>query len=223
MKATHHMLSHSARAIMGGAFAMLAIPFTAHSALTPQNARASAPAALEKGGTERHGQVKFSSGKEQIVGEIVIRHDAENLVAQITKGPGLPLLTLTAKFGSDPKAKGGLEEKHMLAVHASGPLAHGGWTWRPRDLTKKNFKPEKLKDSSRAWAALPEVFMWGDAQAKGESFRVTLPDIIMHARAGEGEVARFDYVRHQNPTGEALPLRDLKKQPALESVICHLD
>ena len=208
-----------ARRIMRGALAILAFPLAAHSALTPQSAR-SVPA---KNTSERHGQVKFSSGKEQIVGEIVIRHDAENLVAQITKGPGLPLLTISAKFGTDPKSKGGLGERHMLVARASGPLAHGGWTWRPRDLTRKNFKPEKLKEPSRAWAALPEVFMWGDAQAKHESFRVTLPDIVMHARAGTGEVERFDYVRHQNPTGEALPLRDLKKQPALETVICHLD
>ncbi len=220
MKAIH---SHSplARSI---ALAILAIPLAAGAALNPQAARdPGTAAALKSSASERHGQVKFSSSKEQIVGEIVIRHDGENLVAQITKGPGLPLLTLTAKFGSDAKVKGGLEEKHMLSVHASGPLSHGGWTWRPRDLTKKNFRPEKLKDSSRAWAALPEVFMWGDAQAKGETFRVTLPDIVMHARAGAGEVARFDYVRHQNPTGEALPLRDLKKQPALETVVCHLD
>ncbi len=217
---TRHSQSPLARSI---ALALLAIPLTAGAALNPQAAREPGAGAVKSNATERHGQVKFSSGKEQIVGEIVIRQDGENLVAEITKGPGVTLLTLTAKFGSDAKAKGGLEEKHMLSVRASGPLSHGGWTWRPRDLTKKNFKSEKLKDSSRAWAALPEVFMWGDAQAKGDSFRVTLPDIVMHARAGEGEVARFDYIRHQNPTGEALAMRDLKKQPALESVICHLD
>jgi hypothetical protein len=65
--------------------------------------------------------------------------------------------------------------------------------------------------------------MWGEAKGKGEAFRVTLPDIVMHARAASGEVQRFDYNRHENPTGEPLALRDLRKQPVLESVICHLD
>ena len=175
-----------------------------------------------KNSTERHGQVKFSSAKEQIVGEIVIRHDGENFLAEITKGPGVPLLKISAKFGTDPKSPA-LAEKHMLSAHLSGALSHGGWTWKPKDLTKKNFKPAKLKDPSRAWGALPEVFMWGDAQAKGESFRVCLPDIVMHARAGDGEVQRFDYTRHENPTGEALPMKDLRKLPARETVICHLD
>ena len=103
------------------------------------------------------------------------------------------------------------------------------WT---KDLTKKNFSPEKLKDPSRAWAALPEVFMWGEEQVKwfhpgredsGEPFRVCLPDIVMHARATNGEMKRFDYTRHEVPPGKELAARDLKKQPALETVVCHLD
>jgi hypothetical protein len=192
------------------ALALAALLLGACSTTAPQSKSAG-------NSTERHGQVKFSSPKEQIVGEIVIRHDGEHFHAEITKGPGVPLLTISAKFGTDPKAKG------MISAHISGPLAHGGWTWRPQDLSKKNFSTDKLKDSSRAWGALPEVFMWGEAEAKGESFRVCLPDIVMHARAGDGEVKRFDYARHSNPTGEALPLKDLKKQPALETVICHLD
>jgi hypothetical protein len=170
---------------------------------------------------ERHGQVKFSSAKEQIVGDIVIRHDGEKFRAEITKAPGVPLLKLTAKFGTDPKLKEDTERR-MLSVRASGPLAHGFWTWRPNDLSKKK-SGDKLKDPSRAWAALPEVFMWGEAQAKGEGFRVCLPDIVMHARGGDSEVKRFDYARHENPTGETLPLKDLRKQPVLETVICHLD
>jgi hypothetical protein len=172
--------------------------------------------------TERHGQVKFSSAKDQIVGDIVIRHDAKKFHAEITKAPGVPLLKLSAKFGIDPRMKED-KEPRLLSVRASGPLAHGSWTWRPNDLSKKKSATEKLKDPSRAWAALPEVFMWGEAQAKGEAFRVCLPDIVMHARAGDGHVKRFDYARHENPTGEVLPLKDLKKQPALETVTCHLD
>ena len=171
---------------------------------------------------ERHGQVKFSSADEQIAGEIVIRHDSDNFRAEITKGPGGPQLTISAKFGTEPHAKTATD-RHMLSARVSGPLAHGGWTWRPRDLSKKSFSPAKLKDPSRAWGALPEVFMWGEAEAKGEPFQVFLPDIVMHARAGNGEVKRFDYTRHENPTGEALPLNDLRKQRALETVTCHLD
>lgn len=215
MKASHHTFPKIARRPAQCALALTAMLLSACSALIVHPK----PAA---NATQRNGQVKFNSASEKIVGEIVIRHDSENFLAEITKGPGVPLLTISATFGTDPKSKE-LTEKHMLIARATGPLSHGGWTYKPKNLTKKNFKPEKLKEPSRAWGALPEVFMWGNAQAKGGSFRVTLPDIVMHARAGEGEVARFDYVRHQNPTGEPLPLRDLKKQPALETVICHLD
>jgi hypothetical protein len=172
--------------------------------------------------TQRSGQVKFDGPDGQIVGDIVIRHDAENFVAEVTKGPGLPLLKISARFGQGKRPEE-IQERHMLIVRASGPLAGGGWTWRPKDMTKKSFKTEKLKDSSRAWAALPEVFMWGDALAKGEEFRVCLPDVTMHCRTGGDSVTRFDYKRHENPTGEALPLKDLRKQKALETVICHLD
>ena len=177
---------------------------------------------LPANATQRNGQVKFTSSGEKIVGEIVIRHDEENLVAEITKGPGVPLLKLSAKFGSDP-GTGQLTERHMLVVRATGPLSHGGWMWRPRNLPKKWYSSRKLKEPSRAWAALPEVFMWGDAIATGTTFRVCLPDITMHARTGDGEVLRFDYNRHENPTNEPLPLKDLRKLPVLEGVICHLD
>ena len=175
-----------------------------------------------KDSTERHGQVKFSSADEQIVGEIVIRQSGDYFRAEITKGPGVPLLTIAAKAGFDPKEKE-MKEKQIRFAQLTGPLAHGGWTWRPKSLTKANFSAEKLKDHSRAWGALPEVFMWGEAQARGESFRVAMPDIVMHARATNGELKRFDYKRHQNPSGVVLPLRDIRKQPALETVICHLD
>lgn len=175
-----------------------------------------------KNAVERHGQVKFSSPDEQIVGEIAIRHDADSFHAEITKGPGVPLLTISAKFGTKVNARTAMD-KHMISAHLSGPLSKGGWTWKTHDLTKKNFSNDKLKDHSRAWVALPEVFMWGDAQAKGEAFQACLPDIAMHARAGNGQVKRFDYARHENPTGEALPIKDLRKQPKLESVICILD
>ena len=175
-----------------------------------------------KGGTERHGQVKFSSAKEQIVGEIAIRHDKNHFHAEITKGPGVPLLTISAKFGIDSKSKEN-KELQMISSRISGPLAHGGLTYRPKDLAKKTVSTGKLSDPNYAWAALPEVFMWGEGEATGEKVRVTLPDLAIHARTDDGHVKLFDYSRHQNPTGQPLPLRDLKKQPVLEKVICHLD
>jgi hypothetical protein len=215
MKATNHPLPKIARCSLQCALAVTAMLFSACSALIvhPQ------PSATA---IQRNGQVKFTGAGEKIVGEIVIRHDSENFLAEITKGPGVPLLTISAKFGTDAKAKT-LTEKHMIVARATGPLSRGGWIWKPRDLTKESYPVSELKEPSRAWAALPEVFMWGDAKAKRESFRVCLPDLVMHARVGNGEVQRFDYVRHQNPTGEALPMKDLRRQPALETVICHLD
>ena len=199
-----------AHSVTQGALATAALFLAACSTTKP----ASNPG---KNITERHGQVKFSSASEQIVGDIAIQHEGDHFRAEITKGPGVPLLKLYARFGTDPNMKEDTE-KHMRIVSASGPLAHGGWSWRP---TKSS--AAKVKDPSRAWAALPEVFMWGQAQAKGEPFRVSLPDTVMHARVSGGDVMRFDYTRHENPTGETLALRDLKKLPKLETVICHLD
>ena len=208
---TQTQANHTARCITQGTFALTALMLGACSTSTPTKTAA---------GTERHGQVQFSSATDKIVGEIAIRHDGKHFYADITKGPGVPLLKLSARFGPDPAMK---DENHLRYVSATGPFAHGGWTWRPNDLGKKN-ATDKLKDSSRAWAALPEVFMWGEAQAKKEAFRVCLPDIVMHARVGgDGQVKRFDYTRHENPTGVTLPLRDLKKLPKTESVIVHLD
>ncbi len=215
MKATSCILTTVARCSVQCALAATAMLFSACSAFIVHPK----PAA---GATQRNGDVKFTSGGTTTVGQITIRHDAENFLAEITKGPNEPLLTISAKFGSDPRSPE-LAEKHMLIARATGPLSNGGWTWKPKELTKKSFSPDKLKEPSRAWGALPEVFMWGEAQAKGESFRVCLPDIVMHARTGNGTVRRFDYIRHENPTGEALPMKDLRKQAALETVICHLD
>ena len=173
--------------------------------------------------TQRSGQVKFSSAKVNFVGDIVIRHDDRNFVAEISKGPGVPLLKLSAKFGADPKLKA-LPENHMLVVKATGPLSRGGWTWNPKSLTTTRILfPPNMKPAARAWAALPEVFQWGNEQAKGADFRVCLPDITMHAKAGHGRVQRFDYSRHENSTGNALPLNDLRKMPVLETVACQLD
>ena len=176
-----------------------------------------------KNATERHGQVKFSSAKEQIVGEIAIRHTDDHFRAEITKGPGVPLLTIAAKF-STKTDKEGKTVRQMDSAHLHGALAHGGFTWRPKNLARKNFPSEKLTDPNLVWATLPEVFMWGEAEAAGKLSVVTLPDVVMHSRANNGHVKNFDYARHANPTaGEPADLRTLRKQPTLENVICHLD
>lgn len=176
--------------------------------------------------TQRNGQVKFSSAGTNVVGDIVIRHDADNFLAEISKGPGVVLLTISAKYGNGGSKV--LAERHAEVIKATGPLSKGGWIWRPASLAKgKESAYAKLKDSSRAWAALPEVFQWGQAQAKGEEFRVCFPDVTMHSKTRDGELERFDYRRLENTNkvaslGELTP-KDLKKLPVLETVIVHLD
>ena len=204
--------------IARGALALATLLLGACSATAPKS---TASANM----TERHGQVKFSGSGEQIVGDIAVQHDGKHFRAEITKGPGVPLLKLYARFGPDPKMKES-GENHLRVVTATGPLAHGGWTWRPRYLAKPTAS-DRLKDPSHAWAALPEVFMWGEAEAKGESFRVCLPDVVMHARTQDGKVERFDYQRLENPNKVAsiadIPPKERKKLHVLETVICHLD
>jgi hypothetical protein len=175
---------------------------------------------------QRNGQVKFSSAKTNVVGDIAIRHDADNFLAEITKAPGVRLLTISAKFGSGSSKT--MKDRHAVLVKISGPLAGGGWVWKPGSLAKhKGSDYPELKDPSRVWAALPEVFQWGEAQAKGEEFRVCFPNVIMHSKSGDGEVLRFDYRRVENPSAVAslgdLTPKDRKKLPVLETVTCHLD
>jgi hypothetical protein len=211
---TQTQANQTARCLTQGTFALAALLLGACSATTQTKHTAM---------TERHGQVKFSSKTDKIVGEIAIQHDEKNFRAEITKGLGVPLLSISAKFGTPPK----VSDKTMMqmtVVRVSGPLAHGGWSWRPTDLLNKKVDESSLDDPSRAWAALPEVFMWGEAQAKGsEGYRVTLPNVVMHSRGGNGQVRRFDYTRHKNPSGVEQPINILRRQPKLETVICHLD
>ncbi|MEQ1852984.1 MAG: hypothetical protein ABMA01_15510 [Chthoniobacteraceae bacterium] len=166
--------------------------------------------------TERTGQVKLSSADASIVGDIVIRHDADNFVAEISKGPGLPLLKLSASFGT---GAGGSRE--MLAVRATGPLARGGWTLKPESVGD-GMNPN-AKIHSRPWAALPEVFQWGEAVAKGGKFEVRLPDITMRAKTAHGRVQGFEYQIRDNPSRLVLDDGELAKRAALESVVCILD
>lgn len=179
--------------------------------------------------TQRNGQVKFTSAGTNVVGDIVIRHDADNFLAEVTKGPGVPLLTISARFATGNART--LKERHMTVVKATGPLANGGWTWRPDSETKKN-KPDysKLSDPSKAWGALPEVFEWAQARAKGGDFRVLFPDVIMHSHSSGDFVERFDYRRVEfvPPPGNTeatiadVPPKDRKKLRVRETVSCRL-
>jgi hypothetical protein len=92
------------------------------------------------------GQIQSSGGKVPIVGEIVIRHDRENFLAEVTKGPGLPLLRIYGKGA------------HGEQVTARGALARGSWSG----------SPEKAPAALKTWAALPAVFQWANAKASGD-------------------------------------------------------
>lgn len=102
------------------------------------------------------GQIQSSGGKVPIVGEIVIRHDRENFLAEVTKGPSLPLLRI---YG-----KGARGEQ----VTARGALARGTWSGSPENA------PAALK----TWAALPAVFQWAQAKASGDrNAALTIPGV----------------------------------------------
>jgi hypothetical protein len=93
------------------------------------------------------GQIQSTGGKVAIVGEIVIRYDEENFLAEITKGPALPLLRIYAKGDN---------------VVARGALARGTWSG----------SPAKAPAALQAWAALPAAFQ--QARARGDIASVTL-------------------------------------------------
>ena len=99
-----------------------------------------------KSWAQHTGQIQTSGGARNIVGEITIRADRENFLAEITKGPGLQLLTIYAH--------GTLGEE----VQIRGPLAGGSYQGKAADA------PEKL----RAWAALPGAFHSAQTQARRE-------------------------------------------------------
>jgi hypothetical protein len=99
-----------------------------------------------KSWTQHTGQIQTSGGARNIVGEITIRADRENFLAEITKGPGLQLLTIYAH--------GALGEE----VQIQGPLAGGSYQGKAADA------PEKL----RAWAALPGAFHSAQAKTRRE-------------------------------------------------------
>jgi hypothetical protein len=165
---------------------------------------------------QRTGQVRISGTELNLVADIVIRHDANHFLAEITKGPGVYLVKLSAEFATPAASPG-----RMLAVRATGPLARSGWTIKPRTVTGATNPNPKIR--SRPWAALPEVFQWGEMLAKGGRFDAVLPDVSKRAEIDNRGVLRFEYHVHENPTRRVPAPQELAKLPVAESVVCILE
>ena len=128
------------------------------------------------------GQVQSRGGATEVVGEIVIRYDDENFLAEITKGPSLPLMKIYGK---------GL---HAEEVTVRGALARGSWTGAPAEA------PEALQ----AWVALPEVFHWAQVRKDGDrSYAISLPGV---KPAGRRTGKDLTYVQYERG-GEEIILR----------------
>ena len=120
------------------------------------------------------GQIQTRGGATPIVGEIAIRFDDENFLAEITKGPSLPLLKIYAK---------GL---HAEEVTVRGALARGTWQGSPADA------PPELQ----AWVALPEVFHWAQARKDGDrSYSIQLQGLKTGGRRSGEELSYLQYER----------------------------
>lgn len=127
----------------------------------------------QPGWAQATGQIQSTGGTVPIVGEIVIRHDRENFLAEVTKGPGLPLLKIYGKG------------QHGEQVTARGALARGSWSGSPTSA------PKPLK----AWSVLPGVFQFAQGKARGDrsaavpvmDVKITraTPTAIEYERAGE--------------------------------------
>ena len=120
------------------------------------------------------GQIQAQGGTTPIVGEIAIRYDDENFLAEITKGPSLPLLKIYGK-GAHPEE-----------VVVRGALARGSWKGAP------SAAPEALQ----AWVALPEVFHWAIAQKDRNPFyTINLPGIKTAGSRDGDALKHFEYTR----------------------------
>jgi hypothetical protein len=120
------------------------------------------------------GQVQSRGGSTPIVGEIAIRYDEENFLAEITKGPSLPLLKI---YGKGP---------HAEEVTLRGVLARGSWHGSP------SAAPEALQ----AWVALPEVFHWANARKEGDrSYNIQLQGIKTGGRREGDDLSYLQYTR----------------------------
>ena len=128
------------------------------------------------------GQVQTRGGATEVVGEIAIRYDDENFLAEITKGPSLPLLRIYAKG------------PHAEEVTVRGALAKGTWTGTPAQA------PEALQ----AWVALPEAFHWAQARKDGDrTYSIQLPGVKTGGRKAGSNLAYLEYERG----GEQIILR----------------
>lgn len=117
------------------------------------------------------GQIQSTGGKLAIVGDIVIRHDPENFLAEISKGPSSPLLRLYAKGAHGEK----------VTAHVPG---RGGWSGSPASA------PGVFK----SWAVLPEVFQWAQSQAKGSNaVALQTPGIQPSVRTSGKKVTYLEY------------------------------
>lgn len=120
------------------------------------------------------GQIQSRGGATPIVGEIAIRWDDQNFLAEITKGPSLPLLKIYGKG------------RHAEEVIARGALARGTWKGSPTEA------PEALQ----AWVALPEVFHWAQARKDGDrTYSIQLQGITTGGRRAGGELTYLEYSR----------------------------
>jgi hypothetical protein len=120
------------------------------------------------------GQIQSRGGTTPIVGEIAIRYDDDHFLAEITKGPSLPLLKIYAQGA------------HPAEVVVRGALARGSWKGAPANA------PAALQ----AWVALPEVFHWAVAQKdRNPFFTITLPGLKTAGSRDGDALSRFEYTR----------------------------
>jgi hypothetical protein len=119
------------------------------------------------------GQIQTTGGAVPIVGEIAVRYDADNFLAEITKGPGLPLLKIYGKGA------------HSELVTVRGALARGSWSGSPATA------PAALQ----AWVALPEAFHWARAKADGQPYSIELPGVITGAHRVGKDLTYLEYTR----------------------------
>jgi hypothetical protein len=120
------------------------------------------------------GQIQTSGGAVDIVGEIAIRYDDQHFLAEISKGPSLPLLRIYA------------EGPHGETVTVRGALARGTWSGPASEA------PDALKGI----VALPEVFQWAKARAAGDkSYSIRTPDVKTGGRRVGKDLTYLEYTR----------------------------
>ena len=118
--------------------------------------------------------VKVACAEVPVVGEIAIRYDNQNFLAEVTKGPSLPLVRIHA-VGARPER-----------VVVRGVLARGTWSGSPAKA------PEALK----AWVALPEAFHHAQARARGDnSSPISLADTKVDTTHSGGKVTSIEIER----------------------------